>query len=459
MPNIIRASVRSLDDAGLWLDCNDGYSCRISVVSPRIIRVLFVRPGGLRLSKTWSVCPAALSSKQTSAVKEKETSAEITEETSTGSSNRGDADVPWQGLDRLNLQFESGLAKVTKGRFSSRLNLHRAVNEDNPATGSQSQQAEESNFVTVSGELVSVEVCLNPFGLSWFETKSPPSQSFEAESGSSKQADSSSRSSAAIPFARDRPSRPYFFSDHSFAFRHAMVRCPPDATRSCSCPPTCHCCCPPNPQAGAAATAAAAAAADSHPDVEAEPCHCPLRAVPPLSVASSASGNTPQPSNQGPISPAAPTSPAAAGCAADLGSTQRAAGDVFLGLGDKTGPLNLTGRHLRIAMRDALGFDPASGDPLYKHWPLLLVRGADSGVSYGLLYDNMSEGAMDLGCEHSNYFGPYRMYEATDGDLDMYLVYGPTMAQVRARVVKYSFIDTALLLLTMHVTTRCLMKS
>ena len=49
------------------------------------------------------------------------------------------------------------------------------------------------------------------------------------------------------------------------------------------------------------------------------------------------------------------------------------------GLGDKTGPLDLTGRRLRCAMRDALGFDPERGDPLYKNWPFLIVRDGASG--------------------------------------------------------------------------------
>ena len=86
----------------------------------------------------------------------------------------------------------------------------------------------------------------------------------------------------------------------------------------------------------------------------------------------------------------------------------RAPGDRHYGLGDKTGPLDLTGRRLRCAMRDSLGFDPERGDPLYKNWPFLIVRDAASGVSHGVFYDNAAEGCFDLGCEHDNYFGRYR---------------------------------------------------
>ena len=86
-------------------------------------------------------------------------------------------------------------------------------------------------------------------------------------------------------------------------------------------------------------------------------------------------------------------------------------------------------------MRDSLGFDPERGDPLYKNWPFLIVRDAASGVSHGVFYDNGAEGSFDLGCEHDNYFGRYRAYEAEDGDLDFYLILGPRLADVTAKFV------------------------
>ena len=58
--------------------------------------------------------------------------------------------------------------------------------------------------------------------------------------------------------------------------------------------------------------------------------------------------------------------------------------DRYYGLGDKTGALDLEGRRLRTVMTDALGFDPRNGDPLYKHWPFLIVRDGDTGGFYGI---------------------------------------------------------------------------
>ncbi len=104
--------------------------------------------------------------------------------------------------------------------------------------------------------------------------------------------------------------------------------------------------------------------------------------------------------------------------------------DRFYGLGDKTGRLDLHGRRLRTAMRDALGFDPEHGDPLYKHWPLLISLDGESRVAAGIFYDNMASATFDLGCERDNYYGPFRTYEAEDGDLDYYVFPGPEIADV-----------------------------
>jgi alpha-glucosidase len=115
-----------------------------------------------------------------------------------------------------------------------------------------------------------------------------------------------------------------------------------------------------------------------------------------------------------------------------LHAMARHAEDRYYGLGDKTGPLDHHGRRLRTVMTDALGFDAKSGDPLYKHWPFLIVRDGASGAFYGILYDNLAAATFDLGAEHSNYYGLYRTYEAEDGDLDYTLILGPQIRDVVA---------------------------
>ncbi|MEO7939187.1 MAG: TIM-barrel domain-containing protein, partial [Burkholderiaceae bacterium] len=114
---------------------------------------------------------------------------------------------------------------------------------------------------------------------------------------------------------------------------------------------------------------------------------------------------------------------------------QRDTGDRYYGLGDKTGPLNLHGRRLRTLAMDALGYDPHSGDPLYKHWPFVMSRSAE-GAWCGIYYDTLAACTFDLGCEHDNYHGLYRHVEIDDGDLDFYVIAGASPAEVIAGFVR-----------------------
>ncbi len=102
--------------------------------------------------------------------------------------------------------------------------------------------------------------------------------------------------------------------------------------------------------------------------------------------------------------------------------------DRYHGLGDKTGPINLHGRRLRTTMLDALGYNAEHGDPLYKHWPFLIVQNGAS--AHGVFYDNLADSTFDLGCEHDNYYDLFRSYEAAGGDLDYYIFPGPGLLDV-----------------------------
>lgn len=116
-------------------------------------------------------------------------------------------------------------------------------------------------------------------------------------------------------------------------------------------------------------------------------------------------------------------------------SVVRHPGEHYFGLGDKTGPLNLHGRRLRCLGQDSIGYDPQTGDPLYKHWPFLLSRTLD-GLWLGAYYDTLATCTFDLGCEHDNYHGLFRSVDIDDGDLDCYLMMGQTPAQVLAQFVQ-----------------------
>ncbi len=101
------------------------------------------------------------------------------------------------------------------------------------------------------------------------------------------------------------------------------------------------------------------------------------------------------------------------------------------GVGDKSGPLDHTGRRFQMDACDPCGFDAESSDPLYKVIPFVIVEGAQG--YHGLFYDNLARGALDLGAMIDNYHGLFRFYEAEDGDLDYYVLSGPHLSDVTKR--------------------------
>jgi alpha-glucosidase len=105
--------------------------------------------------------------------------------------------------------------------------------------------------------------------------------------------------------------------------------------------------------------------------------------------------------------------------------------DRHFGLGDKTGPIDRTGRRFRMLQLDALGYDAEISDPLYKHVPYMAVQ--SGGVTGGLFYDSLAPMTFDLGNERSNYHGIYRYVEAEERGIDLWLIAGPDLAAVTER--------------------------
>ncbi|POR55235.1 glycoside hydrolase family 31 protein [Bosea psychrotolerans] len=101
------------------------------------------------------------------------------------------------------------------------------------------------------------------------------------------------------------------------------------------------------------------------------------------------------------------------------------------GLGDKAGPLDRTGRRFAIDAVDPCGFDAELSDPLYKMLPFFIVDGPQG--AHGVFYDNLATGSVDLGCALDNYHGLFRSWRGDDGDLDYYVLAGPTVPAVTRR--------------------------
>ena len=98
------------------------------------------------------------------------------------------------------------------------------------------------------------------------------------------------------------------------------------------------------------------------------------------------------------------------------------------GLGEKAGDLNRKGRRFEMRNLDAMGYNAEKTDPLYKHIPFYITR--KNNVSYGIYYDNLAQCWFDLGNELDNYHIAYKSYRAEDGDMDYYVILGPSTLEV-----------------------------
>ncbi len=110
--------------------------------------------------------------------------------------------------------------------------------------------------------------------------------------------------------------------------------------------------------------------------------------------------------------------------------------EFYYGLGEVSGPIDKSKARFTLKPGDAIGYDPQTSDPLYKHFPFYITYHAPTNIAYGILYDNLSTTTFDFGKEVRHWVGDYRTYRASDGDLDYYLIYGPTIQEVVQKLAK-----------------------
>lgn len=95
----------------------------------------------------------------------------------------------------------------------------------------------------------------------------------------------------------------------------------------------------------------------------------------------------------------------------------------FYGLGERSGNLEKSHRRFIFSQKDALGYNAEKSDPLYKSFPwLYVVNTKNRDSDFGLLYDNLNYGSVDLGSEHSNYHLPYRYINFKNRGIQGYLI-------------------------------------
>ena len=107
--------------------------------------------------------------------------------------------------------------------------------------------------------------------------------------------------------------------------------------------------------------------------------------------------------------------------------------DHFYGFGEKTGHLDKKGKRLRMSPKDAIGHDPENGEPLYKHIPFYIRINDQVKTAVGLFYNNSHDSVFDMCNEISGYWDRYCYYQTDGGDLDLFLINGPSASEVVSR--------------------------
>lgn len=116
--------------------------------------------------------------------------------------------------------------------------------------------------------------------------------------------------------------------------------------------------------------------------------------------------------------------------------TRRRENDIILGLGEKSGVLDRTGRRLKLHNQDAAWYDAEFSDPLYKHVPFFIRKSPDVGFAIGYFYHNAYPGEFDFGAEQSIYKDDHIKAIFEGGTPDLFLIIAPTIREVVTRFIK-----------------------
>lgn len=107
--------------------------------------------------------------------------------------------------------------------------------------------------------------------------------------------------------------------------------------------------------------------------------------------------------------------------------------DYFFGFGEKSGEINKAGKFMKMAPRDAMGYNPKETDSLYKHIPFYIKLNKNTKKAVGYFYHNTAECDFDMGREKSNYWHRHSTYRTDGGDVDLFLIAGPSIRDVVGR--------------------------
>ena len=92
------------------------------------------------------------------------------------------------------------------------------------------------------------------------------------------------------------------------------------------------------------------------------------------------------------------------------------------GLGDKAGKVNKNHQRYKLDTNDSMGFKAEYSDPLYKYLPFYICE--NHAGSYGMYYDTYSEGEIDFGKEHDNYYEAFNSIRYEEENMVFYILFG-----------------------------------
>ncbi|KAI1385579.1 glycoside hydrolase family 31 protein [Hypoxylon trugodes] len=101
---------------------------------------------------------------------------------------------------------------------------------------------------------------------------------------------------------------------------------------------------------------------------------------------------------------------------------------LYVGLGEKAAPMNLSGRGFSITASDTFGYDAYRTDPLYKHIPLLIKVTPEGCV--GIFSTSHARSTWAIGSELDGMWGHFKVYRQAHGGLEEYIIVGKTVAEI-----------------------------
>ena len=85
---------------------------------------------------------------------------------------------------------------------------------------------------------------------------------------------------------------------------------------------------------------------------------------------------------------------------------------------------------MNMAPGDAMGYNPKETDSLYKHIPFYIKLSGLTHKAVGYFYHTTAECDFNMGREKRNYWHRYSSFRSDAGDIDLFLIAGPSIGEV-----------------------------